>query len=280
MTIVSRVAWGARKPKSRSTGALSAKSTGHWNGPTVTIGGKTEWDHSRCPSLVRGIQNFHMDGRGWADIAYNFVVCPHGTIFEGRGLNVRNGANGTNKGNMTSHAIMWLSGERNPFTESEKRGFKECSRYIDEKTAAPAECIGHRDHKATACPGNERYNWIHAGMPVSGTSVPNTKPTQDDILELGDSGDGVEDLKAMLNILAKERIPSVGKGHGAQLPMDPSRKYFGQMTQEAVREFQRFLVVMWELAGKKGPKPTVDGKAGPQTLSGIAFWVPIVLKNR
>lgn len=279
MTIVSRAEWGARKPKSRSTGALSAKSTGHWNGPTVTIGGKTSWDHSRCPSLVRGIQNFHMDSRGWADIAYNFVVCPHGTIFEGRGLNVRNGANGTNKGNMTSHAIMWLSGERNPFTESEKRGFKECSRYIDEKTAAPAECIGHRDHKATACPGDERYSWIHKGMPVSGTpSKPSpAEPTQ--IYKIGDSGDAVEFIKGMLNILAKERIPTVGKGHGAQLPMDPARKYFGPMMREAVVEFQRFLKVMWELNGKKGPEPILDGIVGPQVLNGIAFWVPIVLKK-
>ena len=35
-------------------------------------------DHTRCTGVVRSIQSFHMDGNGWNDIAYNFLVCPHG----------------------------------------------------------------------------------------------------------------------------------------------------------------------------------------------------------
>jgi N-acetylmuramoyl-L-alanine amidase len=38
---------------------------------------------------VRFIQNLHMDERGWADLAYHYLVGKTGTIYEGRALNVR-----------------------------------------------------------------------------------------------------------------------------------------------------------------------------------------------
>lgn len=166
MKFVSRKEWGARSPRYSYKAELSSPSTGHWNGPTITVGGKTIWDHTKCAGLVRGIQNFHMDDKGWSDIAYNFVECPHGYTFEGRGINVINGANGTNAGNRTSHAIMALAGEGNPFTDNEKIGFKSCVSYISDLSEAPNVAIGHRDHKSTECPGNARYSWIHNGMPI------------------------------------------------------------------------------------------------------------------
>ena len=39
----------------------------------------------QVPSLLRGIQAYHMDGRGWSDIGYNFVVDKYGGIWEARG---------------------------------------------------------------------------------------------------------------------------------------------------------------------------------------------------
>ena len=168
MRMVPRADWGARPPRYRNTGNLNQASTEHWNGLKVTVKGEGTWAHDKCAGLVRGIQNFHMDGQGWSDIAYNFVICPHGYTFEGRGLNVINGANGTNTGNQTSHAVMVLAGQDNPFPNAEKVAFKETVWYISNTTTAPNKAIGHRDHKSTECPGNERYNWIHQGMPVTG----------------------------------------------------------------------------------------------------------------
>lgn len=166
MKLVTRAEWGARAPRSRPVRTLTGPTRGHWNGPTVTHRGLTSWDHAGCASLVRGIQNFHMDGNGWDDIAYNFVECPHGYTFEGRGLNIRSAANGTNVANNSGHAIMCLAGENNRFSTEEKIGFRQAVRYISDKTDAPDAAIGHRDDKATACPGNERYDWIRHGMPV------------------------------------------------------------------------------------------------------------------
>lgn len=166
LTLVTRSQWGARKPTKRTTKELNSPSTGHWTGQAVTVVGKFEWEHDKCAQLVRGIQNFHMDTRGWSDIAYNFMECPHGYTFEGRGLDVINSANGTNIANQNSHAICALSGEGNPFKMGEKVGFKAAVKYISDKTGAPNICVGHRDQKATACPGDERYNWLKAGMPT------------------------------------------------------------------------------------------------------------------
>lgn len=172
LKLVTRTSWGARRPKSLTRKELNSASTGHWHGTKVTVSGQGEWDHKYCASLVRGVQNFHMDTRGWSDIAYNFVECPHGYTFEGRGLDIINAANGTNAGNRSSHAICALSGEGNTFKMEEKIGFKAAVQYIAEKTGAPNTAIGHRDHKATACPGNERYDWIHKGMPVDQLPTP------------------------------------------------------------------------------------------------------------
>lgn len=172
MKLVTRAECGLRPPRARTSAPLSAEDTCHWNGPKITVAGKLIWDHSRCAGLIRGIQNFHMDDRKWNDIAYNFIECPHGYTFEGRGLNIINGANGTTSGNRSSHAIMCLAGQTNPFPEKEKIGFRECVSYIAKHTLAPdGRCKGHRDHKLTECPGDERYHWVRRGMPLAQVPV-------------------------------------------------------------------------------------------------------------
>ncbi|HEY5859125.1 MAG TPA: N-acetylmuramoyl-L-alanine amidase, partial [Actinomycetota bacterium] len=46
------------------------------------------------PSMIRGIQNYHIDGNGWNDIAYNFVVDRFGRLWEGRAGGVDQGVIG------------------------------------------------------------------------------------------------------------------------------------------------------------------------------------------
>lgn len=161
MKLVTRAQWGARAPRSTKAFNPVNPTTGHWNGPKVPVG-----EHNKCSAIVRGVQNFHMDSRGWADIAYNWLICPHGYTYEGRGLKYQSGANGTNAGNQTAQAICFMAGEGNEFTDAEKRAFLDTVRYIDTHTTAPSGAIGHRDWKATTCPGDERYRWIKAGMPL------------------------------------------------------------------------------------------------------------------
>jgi len=84
--IVDRDGWGARPP-SRLYGTLNvSKVRGvqmHHNGPAMGLLGAS---HDVCPRRVRGLQRFHMDTLGWSDGAYSYYLCPHGVLFECRGL--------------------------------------------------------------------------------------------------------------------------------------------------------------------------------------------------
>ncbi|XP_072180858.1 uncharacterized protein [Diadema setosum] len=79
--IISRSEWGAR----------SAVDTEPLNTPTpyalihhtATPACASAYT---CQSAVRGIQDFHMDTRGWWDIGYNFLIGGDGNVYEGRGL--------------------------------------------------------------------------------------------------------------------------------------------------------------------------------------------------
>jgi hypothetical protein len=170
--IISRAAWGARKPKSVTSIALPTKGTGiHWTGPGI---GK--FNHDRCAHLVRGIQNFHMDSRGWADIAYNMIPCPHGYVFVGRGPGRRSAANGTNAGNGSHYASCWLGGQGDDFGNDSKIAINVSIEYLRNHGQAGESAPPHSAFKSTECCGNTIRSWLAAGRPVSGpTPLPPEK---------------------------------------------------------------------------------------------------------
>jgi hypothetical protein len=147
------------------------------------------FSHSSCAGKVRGIQAFHKNSRGWADIAYNAVVCPHGYVFEGRGPGVTSAANGNTQTNGDWYAVCYLGGEGDGFTSEGKAGFVEAVQWLRSDGKAGPRVNGHRDHKATACPGDEIYAWLKtANFDKKGEPVtPEPKPTKvaqaDDLLK-------------------------------------------------------------------------------------------------
>jgi len=48
---------------------------------TVSINNYTR---AQAPAIVRGIEQYHVQGNGWNDIGYNFLIDRYGTIYEGR----------------------------------------------------------------------------------------------------------------------------------------------------------------------------------------------------
>lgn len=179
--------------------------TAHWEGPTMG-----RFEHSQCAGKVRGIQAFHRDKRGWADIAYNAIVCPHGYVFEGRGPGVKSAANGNALDNDDWYAVCYLGGERDGFTDAGKEGFLTAFGWLAREGGAGPRRNGHRDHKATACPGDEIYRWVHSL--ASGAGTPSRKPTEKkDWFDMAEK----DDLKDVIRETLQVRTPD---GKLRQLP--------------------------------------------------------------
>jgi N-acetylmuramoyl-L-alanine amidase len=84
-TIISRSEWDARSPK-------SVKNLAQNLPPFVVVhhtDGQPCSSLSSCKSLVKSIQNYHMDIKGWHDIAYNFLIGGDGNVYEGRGWGIK-----------------------------------------------------------------------------------------------------------------------------------------------------------------------------------------------
>jgi hypothetical protein len=170
MKFVSRAEWGAAYPQ--GNGPIPGPVLGvtcHWEGPHMGAFG-----HDRCALKVRTIERFHATVRGWAGIAYNLVVCPHGYVFEGRGAGIRSAANGTSSigGNDQWYAVCYLGGVGDGFTAEGRAGFADAITYLRQHGAG-LQVNGHRDHHSTECPGDEIYVWAHGPHPAPVKENPN-----------------------------------------------------------------------------------------------------------
>lgn len=229
--VVTRAEWGARRPKYTTPFTPSFGTTVHWEGPKMGI-----HPHSSCASYVRAIQNFHMDSRGWADIAYTAVICPHGFVFQGRWTGNRTGANGTNVGNNTAYAVCYLGGEGDSFTAEAKRAYVDTLDFLDKKGGAGPGRNCHRDWKSTACPGTVICSWVKSGMGGVTVSPPATPPGTEagqPTLRYGSRGDAVKWWQKLMG-LTQDGV-------------------FGLKTQAATKAFQTKVHL------------TADGIVGPAT---------------
>lgn len=101
-----RSAWNARPPNAGPGNLTVSRVEGaviHWPGT-----GSTSVIHSKAAvaSALRGWQDYHMDTRGWSDIAYQVAVDQAGRAWTLRGLRTQSGANGNNDLNERYGAIL------------------------------------------------------------------------------------------------------------------------------------------------------------------------------
>ena len=137
------------------------KAVVHWGGltdPPRTIPGEM--------ALLQSWQRYHINNKGWRDIAYNYGVGNSGSSYRLRGWNPSGATRGDFEGdgikeNNEAVAIVWLGGSRGVPTNA---AFATMTRLINEAHAvidAPPLVIGHRDVKGnTTCPGAIWSQWI------------------------------------------------------------------------------------------------------------------------
>ncbi len=156
LRLVSRAQWGAQPLRANHDplGPIT-RLTLHHTDEHPGMCGRPDAD------VVRAIQAYHQDGRGWADIGYHYLVGHDGAVYEGRSLAAQGAhSGGENNRNNLGISVIGCFGRALP-APAQLAALRAL--LADRQAAhglAPAALLGHRDLAATECPGSALYAWL------------------------------------------------------------------------------------------------------------------------
>lgn len=179
--ILSRKAWGANESIVKKP-YLYGKVTGAMIHYTA---GSNTYSADDVPAILRSIQAYHVNGRGWKDIGYNFLVDRFGRAWEGRGGGVDKAVEGGHAWGVTNARVFGISlmGTYDGSVKPPKAAIETMQRVIAWKfklhgvdplgttwgsggQAGGSTFLnaisGHRDEKNTLCPGDNVYSQMKA----------------------------------------------------------------------------------------------------------------------
>lgn len=184
--VISREEWGARPPACQPDVAQTLV------GAVVhhTAGSNDYADVAQAMQQIRGDQAYHIDGRGWCDIGYNFIVDKWGNVYEGRDGSLTSPVIGVHAGGFNTGTIgvsmlgdystlapppaaqeavaqivAWrlAAYDRDPSaTMTYRTPGGENSRYAAGAEVRLPVVFAHRDVSLTACPGTAGYQTLPA----------------------------------------------------------------------------------------------------------------------
>ena len=179
--IVPRLSWGADESIRRGPPTYAPRVRFAIVHHTA---GRTDYSRSEAAAIVKGIQLYHVQGNGWNDIGYNFLVDRFGTVFEGRfgGIDrsvVGAHAQGFNTGSV-GVALLGTYGNTQPSKAAQDAIARLLAWRLDLAHVDPASFLtfisggseryasgipvvlsavsGHRDTGFTECPGDALYS--------------------------------------------------------------------------------------------------------------------------
>lgn len=160
MHLILRGSWRALPPRSRTRYVDVDGFTLHYSGMLSDA----RASHEHCGFVMRAFQRAHMAPgglgapEGGADIAYNFVGCPHGHVFEGRGWRFQTGANGSREANRHFLAYCVMGGDRagrQDVTDDAREALLAFAARFSEVYPDANEVWPHSHFRNTSCPGDE-----------------------------------------------------------------------------------------------------------------------------
>jgi hypothetical protein len=183
--IVRRSQWGANESIVRGTPAYADRvrlSVVHHTA------GTNSYSRGQAAGIVRGIQRYHVQGNGWNDIGYNFLVDKYGRIYEGRGGGIARNvigahAQGFNTGSV-GVAVLGTYGSTRISRAARAAIHRLLAWRLDVAHVDPVSVVdavsygnprfkagttvrlrgisGHRDTGYTSCPGSDLYGDLGA----------------------------------------------------------------------------------------------------------------------
>lgn len=192
VSYVSRAQWGARKAKAAySLVPSQVKNTAfHYPGTANPINAVGDAGFRRVCSALRGWQTYHMDTRGWSDIAYCVAVDQVGRAYTLRGINIRSAANGGTEVNLEYGAILLVLGNN----EAPSAAMEATSRAVMQDYRVRFSRIPRRptwhgairpggtaSDPSTDCPGKLTIAQIKAGKFDAGTTPTQPPVPEDDM---------------------------------------------------------------------------------------------------
>ncbi|TDC64268.1 N-acetylmuramoyl-L-alanine amidase [Actinomadura sp. GC306] len=163
--VYTRSEWLARPPTSAAT--VLDRAPDHIVVHHTATPNSTDYSLNHAFALSRSIQNYHMDGNGWADTGQQLTISRGGHLMEGRNrslsaINAGDHVVGAQTGGHNSHTI-GIENEGNYMTAAPTGSLwsalvATCAWLCDVYGLDPhAAIVGHRDYNATACPGDVLY---------------------------------------------------------------------------------------------------------------------------
>ncbi|MBE2250148.1 MAG: N-acetylmuramoyl-L-alanine amidase [Myxococcus sp.] len=168
--ILPRAAWGARAPTCRSLTNPYRLVVHHTASPTN--------DTFTPEARLRQTQAFHMDTRGYCDVAYNFLMSRDARVWEGRGDGVLGGHTlNQNAGNMALCVIgTYTTDTLTPQQSCALAGWMAWQSSLHGIALNRTNIKGHREWGATECPGNTLFAQLDALVTQAATTCPGVTP--------------------------------------------------------------------------------------------------------
>lgn len=132
-----------------------------------------------------GVQRFHIEEKGWGDIAYHYLIGPSGEIYEGRDVRFQ-GDSGTSY-DLDGRLLVCMVGsftEQLPEAVAMQSMVALVAAHLHKHGLTPGDVVTHRMVAATDCPGDALQAWFESDGRQAITKAyagdeQETTPTQD-----------------------------------------------------------------------------------------------------
>lgn len=270
-------------------------------------------NHDRGAAMAREVESIHINN-GWVGTGYNFMVGQDGVAYEGRGWSLI-GAHCPGMNTRGIGVYVAVGGNQKP-TMAALRKVRELYEETVRRAGHSITPSFHGAHYPTECAGHFLNTWVKGGMSVTGTPGRVPKPPRKPVLptgkgkikvdgilgtktyaalqrRVGVKADGLwgpatrRGLQTFLRVAADGIVgPATIRALQNAVGVDPDG-IWGTRTTRALQRRLNAGTLRRPNAHKGGPRLTVDGIRGPDTVRALqravgasvdGFWGPRTVK--